>query len=124
MENDNGMSATVCDTAGSSPFAGAEPPWTAGGVVLGHAALEGYLENPASFGALNGRNANRLSGAKLPIFGKVHELPIPAAEPTATAGHAGFPAGSGTRISSPRRKAPRWSFASRCRIWTTASPEH
>ncbi len=43
-------------------------------VVLGFDALEPYLANPFYFGALIGRNGNRIANGRLPIDGRVHRL--------------------------------------------------
>lgn len=43
-------------------------------VVLGYEKLEAYLTNPGSFGALIGRNANRIANARVDLGGKVWEL--------------------------------------------------
>ena len=45
-------------------------------VVVGHDTIEAYLENPDTFfGATVGRVANRTSGAKFALKGKLHRLP-------------------------------------------------
>ncbi|GGU76915.1 aldose 1-epimerase [Streptomyces filipinensis] len=44
-------------------------------VVLGFAGLDGYLAHPGPyFGALAGRYANRIAGARFPLDGAVHTL--------------------------------------------------
>ncbi|MES2522069.1 MAG: aldose epimerase family protein [Gemmatimonadota bacterium] len=43
-------------------------------VVLGFDTLEPYLANPFYFGALIGRNGNRIANGRLPIDGRVHQL--------------------------------------------------
>lgn len=39
-------------------------------VVLGYDNIEGYMDNGAFFGAVIGRNGNRIAGAKFSIYGK------------------------------------------------------
>jgi aldose 1-epimerase len=43
-------------------------------IVLGHDALEDYLDNKAYFGALNGRVANRIAGAQFDLDGVTHHI--------------------------------------------------
>lgn len=43
-------------------------------VCLGHASLEGYLESPGYYGALIGRNANRIPGARIELDGVTYDL--------------------------------------------------
>jgi aldose 1-epimerase len=43
-------------------------------IVLGYEGLEGYLENPRYFGALVGRYANRIGGARFALDGVEHSL--------------------------------------------------
>ncbi len=43
-------------------------------VVLGYDSLEGYLKNPAHFGAVIGRNANRIGGAAFSLNGEDYPL--------------------------------------------------
>lgn len=47
-----------------------------GDVVLGHAALEGYLRWPSYFGALIGRYANRIAKGRFTLDGKTYTLAI------------------------------------------------
>ena len=43
-------------------------------IVLGYDTLDGYLENPASFGAIVGRVAGRISKAKFKVGGQTYHL--------------------------------------------------
>ena len=43
-------------------------------VILGYDNLEGYLSNNPHFGAIIGRNANRIGGAVITIDGKDYKL--------------------------------------------------
>ncbi|MCP3765653.1 aldose epimerase family protein [Streptomyces sp. MAR25Y5] len=46
-----------------------------GNVVLGFSGLDGYLAHPGPYlGALVGRYANRIAGARFPLDGRVHTL--------------------------------------------------
>jgi aldose 1-epimerase len=45
-----------------------------GDVVLGHDALQGYLDKPAYFGALIGRYGNRIAGGRFSLDGKTYAL--------------------------------------------------
>lgn len=51
-------------------------------IVLGFDDIAGYVENKGSFGALLGRNANRISGGRIEIDG--HAYTIAKNEPNAT----------------------------------------
>jgi aldose 1-epimerase len=45
-----------------------------GDVVLGHASLDRYLQNPSYFGAIVGRYANRIAGGRFPLDGITYRL--------------------------------------------------
>lgn len=45
-------------------------------IVLGYDTLKGYLDGNPYFGAVCGRFANRIAKGKLPVNGKIYQLPI------------------------------------------------
>lgn len=45
-------------------------------VVLGYDSAEGYYDNPGHFGAVVGRNGNRIKAAKFTINGKEYQLAV------------------------------------------------
>ena len=59
-------------------------------VVLGFDSLQGYLENPAYFGAIIGRYGNRIAGAKFTLEGKTYSLPANNGPNTLHGGNHGF----------------------------------
>lgn len=75
MTNDAGMSASVTDFGGT--LVNLEVPDKEGklkDVVLGYDDVSGYQEGDCFFGAIVGRNANRIGGASLEINGVLYEL--------------------------------------------------
>jgi aldose 1-epimerase len=75
MENSSGFSASILDWGGT--ITNLLVPDKAGNradVMLAHKDLAGYVENPGSFGALIGRNSNRIAGSKIVIAGKEYAL--------------------------------------------------
>jgi aldose 1-epimerase len=75
MENDSGMRAEISNFGGviyrlSVPDKNGQP----GDVVLAHPDLNAYLKNPGFFGALVGRNCNRIENGFVEIAGKTYEL--------------------------------------------------
>jgi aldose 1-epimerase len=74
LENDR-LRARVTDYAGALvSFEAPDRTGARGHVVLGFDDVAGYLENRGSFGALLGRNANRIAGGRIVIDGQVYEL--------------------------------------------------
>ena len=70
LDNGNGLKAEIINYGGiirSLYYNGTD-------VVLGRENLEEYLENDGFFGAIIGRNANRIGGAELEINGVKHKL--------------------------------------------------
>ena len=60
-------------------------------VVLGYPSLEGYLENPAHLGAVVGRFANRIGGARFSLDGETYQLDAnQAGRHTLHGGHDGL----------------------------------
>jgi aldose 1-epimerase len=59
-------------------------------VVLGFDSVAGYLDNRGSFGALLGRNANRIAGGRIIIDGQPHELSRNEGKNTLHGGAVGF----------------------------------
>lgn len=75
MENNNGMRVQISNLGGI--VVSLEAPDKQGNVAdvaLGHPDFESYLMNKEYFGALVGRNANRIAGAQVEIGGTVHQL--------------------------------------------------
>ncbi|WEO97644.1 aldose epimerase family protein [Streptomyces sp. FXJ1.172] len=77
-------------------------------VVLGFPSLDGYLTHPEPYlGALVGRYANRIAGARFPLDGAVHALEPNSGPNSLHGGARGFdkrvwdaePAGHGVRLS-------------------------
>jgi len=76
LRNSSGMSVTVSDFGGIiTNVVVPDKNGVFADVVLAHDNFGRYLENPSSFGALIGRNANRINGAKLIIDDVTHFLP-------------------------------------------------
>ena len=67
------------------PVGGAARP-----VVLGFAALEGYLENNRFLGVVVGRHASRIDRGRLPLGDSVHQLSLNAAGVHLHGGATGF----------------------------------
>jgi aldose 1-epimerase len=59
-------------------------------VVLGHDSLEGYLGNTSYFGAIIGRYANRIAGARFTVDGKSYRLTANDGENHLHGGRVGF----------------------------------
>ena len=59
-------------------------------VLLGFDSLEDYVEAGGSFGALLGRNANRIAGGRFTLDGRCHELSTNEGDTTLHGGEAGF----------------------------------
>lgn len=59
-------------------------------VVLGYRNLEDYLEDGACFGALIGRTAGRIGGARFTLNDKVYKLPVNNGENNLHGGLEGF----------------------------------
>ena len=74
-----------------------------GHVVLGFDDVAGYLENRGSFGALLGRNANRIAGGRLVIDGVAHQLSQNEGKNTLHGGAVGF----GKRFWSVKDASPQ-----------------
>lgn len=75
LTNKNGMTARITNFGGA--LVGLDVPDKNGSmadVVLGYDTLEGYIEGNSSHGALVGRYANRIGGAKFTIGGKEYKL--------------------------------------------------
>lgn len=75
LRNDNGMEARIATYGGI--IASLTAPDRAGrftDVVLGYDRLDEYLKNTPYFGALIGRYANRIAGAKFQLNGKTYTL--------------------------------------------------
>jgi len=75
MENDNGVKAVISDLGGDivNLFV-PDKNGNMGDIVLGYNDFETYKKNPNFFGAIVGRNANRVSNAEVEIAGKVYNL--------------------------------------------------
>jgi aldose 1-epimerase len=87
LQNAHGMRATVTNYGGI--VTSLEVPDRAGrpgDVVLGFDSLEGYLRGSPYFGAIVGRYANRIAGARFTLDGRAHRL---AANDGANALHGG-----------------------------------
>lgn len=70
LDNGNGLSAEILSYGGilkSLTFRGTD-------VVLGRDSLEDYLKNEGYFGALIGRNSNRIKGASFELNGNTYNL--------------------------------------------------
>ena len=74
-----------------------------GHVVLGFDDVAGYLENRGSFGALLGRNANRIAGGRLVIDGVAYQLSQNEGKNTLHGGAVGF----GKRFWSVKDASPQ-----------------
>jgi aldose 1-epimerase len=61
-----------------------------GHIVLGFDDVAGYVENKGSFGALLGRNANRISGGRITIDGRTFTIEKNAPNATLHGGPIGF----------------------------------
>ncbi len=75
LTNKNGMTARITNFGGA--LVGLDVPDKDGklaDVVLGYDSLEGYAEGNSSHGALVGRYANRIGGAKFTVGGKEYKL--------------------------------------------------
>jgi len=59
-------------------------------VVLGYDSLDGYLTNPAYFGAIIGRYANRIANGKFTLDGKEYNIPKNDGPNTLHGGTVGF----------------------------------
>ncbi len=59
-------------------------------VTLGFESLEPYLTDPAHLGAITGRYANRIRGGRLPLDGRVYQLPVNSNGATLHGGPGGF----------------------------------
>ena len=76
LENDSGMSVTISDFGGIiTNILVPDRDGKLADVALAHDEFESYLQNLGSFGALIGRNANRIKDAILPIDDRRHQLP-------------------------------------------------
>ncbi|MCL2163552.1 MAG: galactose mutarotase [Oscillospiraceae bacterium] len=75
LENEGGLKAVISDLGGSivNLFA-PDRDGAAEDVVLGFRDFDGYLNNPCYFGALIGRNTNRIRDGRIEISGQVYEL--------------------------------------------------
>lgn len=75
LENNNGMRAEISDLGGILyRLFVPDKNGRQDDVVLGHRDFDAYLQNKPYFGALVGRNSNRIGGAKLMIAGKTCTL--------------------------------------------------
>jgi aldose 1-epimerase len=59
-------------------------------IVLGYRSLEEYVADPAHFGALTGRYANRIGGARFTLDGRTYALPANHGGHTLHGGFKGF----------------------------------
>lgn len=70
LSNENGLTAQILNYGGiikSLSFKGVD-------VVLGRDSFEEYLNNDGCFGALIGRNSNRIENAEFELNGKIYKL--------------------------------------------------
>lgn len=75
LENENGMRAEITNFGGNIiRLLAPDREGKQEDVVLAHPAFQDYLANPNYFGALVGRNANRIAGAKVEISGSTYRL--------------------------------------------------
>lgn len=75
LMNENGVSASFTDLGGTwVSMVVFDRDGKATDVVLGYDSVADYLENPPHFGALVGRNANRIGGARFTLNGKEYRL--------------------------------------------------
>lgn len=70
LTNEHGVSASFTNLGGTwISMVVPDKDGKMADVVLGYDSLEGYLKNPAHFGAVIGRNANRIGGAAFSLNG-------------------------------------------------------
>jgi aldose 1-epimerase len=75
LRNDNGMEARIATYGGILvSLTAPDRDGQFADVVLGYDRLEEYLTNPPYFGAVIGRYANRIGGAKFQLNGKTYRL--------------------------------------------------
>jgi aldose 1-epimerase len=75
LENNSGMRAEITNFGGVVyRLLVPDKHGEQGDVVLGHPDFNTYLKNPGYFGALVGRNCNRIAGAVCEIGGKTYQL--------------------------------------------------
>jgi aldose 1-epimerase len=86
-----GLRASITDYAGAlASFEAPDRAGTKDHIVLGFDDVAGYVENCGSFGALLGRNANRIAGGRLVIDGNTYELSQNEGQNTLHGGAEGF----------------------------------
>ncbi len=86
LDNGCGLSAEIINYGGivrTLTFKGTD-------VVLGRDTLEEYLENNGCFGALIGRNSNRIAGASFVLNGKKYALAVNNIKANLHGGNVGF----------------------------------
>jgi aldose 1-epimerase len=69
-----GMRATVLSFGATLSDLSVETPTGSQSVVLGHAELSGYADNPAYLGVTAGRYANRIAEGRFPLDGALVEV--------------------------------------------------
>ena len=75
MENSGGMSVSVITFGGViTNLLVPDKQGNLADVVLAHQGLDCYLKNPGCFGAMVGRNSNRIGNARIEIKGKQYAL--------------------------------------------------
>lgn len=75
LTNENGVSASFTNLGGTwVSMIVPDQNNTMADVVLGYDTVEHYLQNPPHFGAVIGRNANRIGGASFSLNGTVYSL--------------------------------------------------
>ncbi len=91
LTNKNGMEVAITDLGGI--VVSIKVPDRSGNladVVLGYDSLEGYITNPAYFGAIIGRYANRIAHGKFTLNGKTYTLAKNNGENSLHGGMNGF----------------------------------
>lgn len=75
LENNSGMRAEICSLGGAIISLWVpDADGNLADVVLGHPNIEDYILNPFYFGALVGRNTNRIAGSTCMLDGVIYEL--------------------------------------------------
>lgn len=75
LENDSGMRAEITNFGGCLiRLFVPDKNGKSEDVVLGHPTYDGYLKNPEYYGALVGRNSNRIAGARVNLGGNPYTL--------------------------------------------------
>lgn len=77
LSNQNGMSIGVCDFGATLvKILVPDKDGAVRDVALGYDSTEGYYDNPCHFGAVIGRNGNRIGEAKFSLNGKEYKLAV------------------------------------------------